>query len=114
MHDQRLVPTRDIWYFPSRGWDRSRILEPEASGQRENKTTRRKGGVALATNQRTRLGGYNLTTLGVVAICFVTIVFDGYDLIVYGAVVPALLEYREWDLTAVEAGAIGSYALIGM
>ncbi len=47
-------------------------------------------------------------------ICFATVVFDGYDLIVYGTVVPALLEYREWDLTAVEAGAIGSYALIGM
>jgi AAHS family benzoate transporter-like MFS transporter len=58
--------------------------------------------------------GYNRTALGVVAICFASIVFDGYDLIVYGTVVPALLEYREWDLTAVEAGAIGSYALIGM
>ena len=60
------------------------------------------------------LGGYNRTTLGVVAICFASIVFDGYDLIVYGTVVPALLKYRDWDLTAVEAGAIGSYALIGM
>ena len=60
------------------------------------------------------LGGYNRTTLGVVAICFASIVFDGYDLIVYGTVVPALLEYREWELTAVEAGAIGSYALVGM
>jgi MFS transporter, AAHS family, benzoate transport protein len=60
------------------------------------------------------LGGYNRTSIGVVAICFASIVFDGYDLIVYGTVVPALLEYREWDLTAVEAGAIGSYALIGM
>jgi hypothetical protein len=37
--------------------------------------------------------GYNLTTLRVVAICFAAIVFDGYDLIVYGTVVPALLEY---------------------
>jgi MFS transporter, AAHS family, benzoate transport protein len=60
------------------------------------------------------LGGYNRTSIGVVAICFASIVFDGYDLIVYGTVVPALLEYREWYLSAVEAGAIGSYALIGM
>src|SRR6266508_3874105 len=30
----------------------------------------------------------------VVAICFVTIVFDGYDLIVYGAVVPSLLNIQ--------------------
>lgn len=54
------------------------------------------------------------TTLWVVAICWVTIIFDGYDLIVYGAVVPTLLDYEEWNLSPAEAGAIGSYALIGM
>lgn len=50
----------------------------------------------------------------VLALCFAVIVFDGYDLIVYGAVVPALLQYTPWGLTPPEAGAIGSYALIGM
>jgi AAHS family benzoate transporter-like MFS transporter len=54
------------------------------------------------------------TTLWVIAICWVTIVFDGYDLIVFGAVVPALLEYKEWGLSPEEAGTIGSYALFGM
>ena len=39
-------------------------------------------------------------------------VFDGYDLTVYGAVVPIIME--EWNITAVETGMIGSYALIGM
>jgi MFS transporter, AAHS family, benzoate transport protein len=68
----------------------------------------------LAEGRRTTIGGYSLTTLGVVAICFVTIVFDGYDLIVYGTVVPALLEHGDWNLTAVGAGFIGSLALIGM
>ncbi|MER6825413.1 aromatic acid/H+ symport family MFS transporter [Streptosporangium sp. NPDC000563] len=52
--------------------------------------------------------------LAVVAICFFTIVFDGYDLIVYGSVVPSLLGNQEWALTPAQAGAIGSYALIGM
>lgn len=53
--------------------------------------------------------------LWVVAICLVTIIFDGYDLIVYGAVVPALTApASEWHLTLPQAGAIGSYALIGM
>ncbi|WP_440083944.1 MFS transporter [Streptosporangium sp. LJ11] len=52
--------------------------------------------------------------LAVVAICFFTIVFDGYDLIVYGSVVPSLLDDQEWGLTPAQAGAIGSYALIGM
>ena len=50
----------------------------------------------------------------VIALCFVAIVFDGYDLVVYGAVVPDLLAYQEWDLTPVDAGHIGSYALVGM
>lgn len=54
------------------------------------------------------------TSLWVVAICWVTIIFDGYDLIVYGAVVPELLQYREWSLTPEQVGLIGSYALIGM
>ncbi|KUL20694.1 MFS transporter [Streptomyces regalis] len=47
-------------------------------------------------------------------LCFAVILFDGYDLIVYGAVVPALLQYQPWGLTPTEAGMIGSYALIGM
>lgn len=53
--------------------------------------------------------------LWVVAICLVTIIFDGYDLIVYGAVVPALTAPgSQWELSLAQAGAIGSYALIGM
>ena len=42
----------------------------------------------------------------------VIMVFDGYDLTVYGAVVPIIMD--EWNITAVETGMIGSYALIGM
>ena len=50
----------------------------------------------------------------VVFLCFVAIVFDGYDLVIYGAITPALLKYEPWGLTPVTAGAIGSYALAGM
>ncbi len=50
----------------------------------------------------------------IVALCFAIIVFDGYDLVVYGATVPSLLAYEPWQLTAGQAGAIGSYALVGM
>lgn len=38
--------------------------------------------------------------------------FDGYDLVIYGAVVPTLME--EWGISSVEAGMYGSYALFGM
>lgn len=42
----------------------------------------------------------------------IILLFDGFDLVIYGAVVPVLME--DWSLTAIEAGAIGSYALVGM
>ncbi|MCM3238602.1 aromatic acid/H+ symport family MFS transporter [Heyndrickxia oleronia] len=44
--------------------------------------------------------------------CAFGIIFDGYDLNMYGVVLPALM--KEWSLTAIEAGLIGSYALLGM
>ncbi|WP_209205419.1 aromatic acid/H+ symport family MFS transporter [Rhodococcus sp. 1R11] len=50
----------------------------------------------------------------VLALCFVTIVFDGYDLVVYGSTVPTLIAYEGWDLDSGSAGLIGSLALVGM
>lgn len=40
------------------------------------------------------------------------IIFDGYDLVIYGVVLPKLM--AEWGLTPLEAGSLGSYALFGM
>ena len=60
--------------------------------------------VATARSQR----------LLVLGLCFATIVFDGYDLIVYGSVVPELLDYGPWGLTPQRVGTIGSLALAGM
>lgn len=51
----------------------------------------------------------------VVAICSVAIIIDGYDLIVYGTVVPTLSDgSAEWRLSPAEIGRVGAYALIGM
>ncbi|MEV6062813.1 aromatic acid/H+ symport family MFS transporter [Nocardia asteroides] len=50
----------------------------------------------------------------VVMLCFLTIVADGYDLIVYGATVPSLLEEPGWEMSASTAGLIGSWTLIGL
>ncbi len=50
----------------------------------------------------------------VLALCFVTIVFDGYDLVVYGSTVPTLIAYEGWNLDTGSAGLIGSLALVGM
>ena len=48
----------------------------------------------------------------VTCLCALLLVFDGYDLFIYGAVLPVLM--KEWSLTPVQAGALGSYALFGM
>jgi AAHS family benzoate transporter-like MFS transporter len=44
--------------------------------------------------------------------CAFIIVFDGFDLVIYGTVVPVLM--KEWSLTPLQAGSLGSYALFGM
>jgi MFS transporter, AAHS family, benzoate transport protein len=42
---------------------------------------------------------------------FLVIMFDGYDVVIYGASVPSLI--KEWGISDVMAGAIGSYTVIG-
>ncbi|HEF4732310.1 aromatic acid/H+ symport family MFS transporter [Burkholderia multivorans] len=54
------------------------------------------------------------SSLFVVLLCFLTIVADGYDLIVYGATVPHLLAEPGWHLTPAGAGMIGSWTLVGL
>lgn len=48
----------------------------------------------------------------VMCLCALLLIFDGYDLFIFGVVLPALM--KEWALTPVQAGALGSYALFGM
>lgn len=50
----------------------------------------------------------------ILSMSFLSILADGYDLGIYGAVLPSLLDYKPWGLTPAQAGAIGSYALFGM
>ncbi|RHW36861.1 MFS transporter [Lysinibacillus yapensis] len=47
-----------------------------------------------------------------IAWCFLIILFDGYDLVVYGTVVSGLM--NDWGIDSVQAGLIGSYGLFGM
>ena len=58
--------------------------------------------------------GASSVTWLVPLICGSAVMFDGYDLIVYGTVVPALLEYQPWGLSPERVGVIGSYAVFGM
>lgn len=49
-----------------------------------------------------------------VAVCWILVVFDGYDLIVYGTVQSSLLAESDWGLTPASLGTVGSMAFIGM
>ncbi|WP_458117330.1 MFS transporter [Arthrobacter sp. D2-10] len=66
------------------------------------------------TDARQRASRQGRSGLIVTALCFATIVFDGYDLVVYGATLPSLLAYAPWGVEAAQAGLIGSLALLGM
>lgn len=54
------------------------------------------------------------TTMKVLLVCWMSILFEGYDVGVMGAVLPTLAEYKQWSLTPLELGALSSYALVGM
>jgi AAHS family benzoate transporter-like MFS transporter len=50
----------------------------------------------------------------IIAFCALVVIAEGYDLIVFGALLPALLKEPGWSLTAATGGAIGSMAYVGM
>ncbi|MFW0794253.1 aromatic acid/H+ symport family MFS transporter [Gordonia sp. CPCC 205515] len=56
------------------------------------------------------------SVLWLVTLATIAIVFDGYDLVVYGTVLPTLLAdpTQLGHLTPGQAGALGSYALVGV
>jgi AAHS family benzoate transporter-like MFS transporter len=58
----------------------------------------------------------NRTVVWVVAIATFGLIFDGYDLVVYGTVVSTFLRNpgEIGEVNAASAGALGSYALIGV
>lgn len=50
----------------------------------------------------------------VVLTCLAVTILDGIDLLMFGAVLPTLLQNQEWGMSTVEAGLIGSLSLFGM
>lgn len=64
-------------------------------------------------NSKKTLKNSSITTM-VIIFCWLGMFAEGYDLGVYGAVLPALLDNQAWSLSPAEAGIIGSFTLIGM
>jgi MFS transporter, AAHS family, benzoate transport protein len=58
--------------------------------------------------------GSSPTGWWVAVLCWTAVALDGFDLVVLGAVTPALLEYEAWGLTPPQVGAIVSWGLVGM
>lgn len=58
--------------------------------------------------------GRGRSGLVVTVLCFLAIVFDGYDLVIFGSTVPSLLADESWSIDAAQVGVIGSLALVGM
>ncbi|MGE4372665.1 MAG: MFS transporter [Xanthobacter sp.] len=48
----------------------------------------------------------------IVLLCSLLLVVDGYDVFIYGSVLPQLME--QWQLSPTEAGSLASWALFGM
>lgn len=48
----------------------------------------------------------------VASLCGLLLIVDGYDVFIYGAVLPKLME--EWSMSPPQAGSLASWALFGM
>ncbi|MCX2750185.1 aromatic acid/H+ symport family MFS transporter [Arthrobacter sp. MI7-26] len=57
---------------------------------------------------------FSKRSAGAVLVCWLLVVFDGYDLIVYGTVQSSLIVDTGWGLTKATAGTLGSMAFLGM
>jgi AAHS family benzoate transporter-like MFS transporter len=54
------------------------------------------------------------TSWGVVALCALVVVAEGYDLIVFGALLPSLLTEPGWGPDNAGAGTVGSLVHVGV
>jgi MFS transporter, AAHS family, benzoate transport protein len=75
---------------------------------------KRGGTVVTKIDIQTLIDQANLSRFhrGLLFWCTLIAVFDGYDLVIYGTVLPSLM--LKWGITPLQAGALGSYAVIGL
>lgn len=65
----------------------------------------------INANQIVERARFNAFHVALILLGFLIIMVDGYDIVIYGTVVPVLM--KEWSISPVIAGAIGSYTTIG-
>nr|WP_310056594.1 aromatic acid/H+ symport family MFS transporter [Arthrobacter ginsengisoli] len=71
-------------------------------------------GAPVPTSAGGPVTGFSKGSAVAVFVCWLLVVFDGYDLIVYGTVQSSLISETGWGLTKATAGTIGSMAFVGM
>jgi AAHS family benzoate transporter-like MFS transporter len=76
--------------------------------------TQRSSPGASGTPSDVGRGRFSKASALAVLVCWLLVVFDGYDLIVYGTVQSSLVSDTGWGLTKATAGTIGSMAFLGM
>jgi AAHS family benzoate transporter-like MFS transporter len=50
----------------------------------------------------------------VIFICWFMTIFEGYDVVVFGTIVPSLLHYKPWALNPAQTGVISGILVVGM
>ncbi|WP_104176344.1 aromatic acid/H+ symport family MFS transporter [Arthrobacter sp. Y81] len=71
-------------------------------------------GAPAATAANGPASRFSKGSAAAVLVCWLLVVFDGYDLIVYGTVQSSLISETGWGLSKATAGTIGSMAFVGM
>ncbi|MEV5149848.1 aromatic acid/H+ symport family MFS transporter [Streptomyces sp. NPDC052727] len=66
---------------------------------------------ASGTTAGTGTAGRNLWT---VVLCWITVLLEGYDLVVLGAIIPTLLKTRHLGMTAGDATTVATLSLVGV
>jgi AAHS family benzoate transporter-like MFS transporter len=73
-----------------------------------------KGTIMASSSARLDIRSPKPLTYLIVFICWLAILSEGYDVGVMGAILPSLATDSRWNLSPLELGALGSYALVGM
>ncbi|MBB4116065.1 AAHS family benzoate transporter-like MFS transporter [Rhizobium sp. BK226] len=68
----------------------------------------------MSSQEMSAMVAQTKTTTSVIAMCGFMILFDGYDLVVYGVIAPALLKQAEWALDPSLVGRAAALTLFGM
>lgn len=75
---------------------------------------RRAGATPATRDRRGRTPGRPRSTAGIIALCWIIVMLDGFDLVVLGAALPSMLDDPDLALTGSQATMITTIGLVGL